>query len=60
MSYGVMRFKFIEREESLVYISIFRVFWYFLLKFLTHLFEIESWRIPVIDLMVILILTQLD
>jgi hypothetical protein len=26
MSYGAMRFKFIERKESLVYIWIFRIF----------------------------------
>jgi hypothetical protein len=55
----VLSFNFIERKESLVYIWIFRVFWCFLLKFLTHLVEVASWRILVTALMVILILSQL-
>jgi hypothetical protein len=33
ISYGAMSFDFIERKESLVYIRIFRDFWYFFLKF---------------------------
>jgi hypothetical protein len=33
ISYGAMSFNFIERKESLFYILIFRLFWYFLLKY---------------------------
>jgi hypothetical protein len=59
-SYCAMNFNFIEWKQSLVYIKIFRVFCYFLLKCLTYLNEIASWRISVIALMVVLILSQLD
>jgi hypothetical protein len=53
----IYEFQLYRKKESLVYIRIFLVFWYFFMNFMAHHVEIASWRITLIALMVILILS---